>query len=363
MAALGPVNSFYPPSHDVFTAHVRTDARLLLSPRGWWYAIRRAFWRVLIGIDTDTAATLTYYSVLSLFPILLALVSMVSVMGHADQITTWIVELLRLYAPTNLAELLEDPIRGLTSEENANWVLGGSLAVAIWSASGYVASFGRAMNRIYGVEEGRPIWKIIPYNLFLTVMTLMFGLSTVFALLLTNDFVEAIVEAAALQPDAVWMWNTSRWPVLIVLAVIYVNSLYFFTPNIRPNNFRWFSIGSSLALALMFITTAVFSFFVTNFGRWNAMYGIVGSFIVMLLGLWLVNLTLIFGGRLNAEALRVYQLEHGIDACKKIKLTLRDDHQIRANKELRKRYVAEARAILRKADDQSNSDQSSSEPR
>ena len=119
---------------------------------------------------TDLAATLTYFAVLSIFPALLALVSLLGVFGQGEATTNAILDFLNRYAPAELVNLLSGPISQLTTQSGAGFALVVGVVGALWTASGYTGAFARAMNRIYEISEGRPFWKLKPIMLLITLI-------------------------------------------------------------------------------------------------------------------------------------------------------------------------------------------------
>src|SRR6187431_921050 len=157
------------------TAPPPDDARKPDSPddltgRSWSYAFKQAWAEFRRDECTDLAAALTYYAVLSLFPALLALVSLLGVFGQGEETTNTLLDMLRQMGQANAADQLRGPIEQMTQSHAAGFGLVLGLLGAIWSASAYVGAFGRALNRIYAIEEGRPVWKLRPLQLAITLV-------------------------------------------------------------------------------------------------------------------------------------------------------------------------------------------------
>lgn len=315
----------------------KPDSPSDLAKPSWRYALRRALSEFSKDHVTDLAASLTYFAVLSLFPMLLALVSLLGVFGRGEQTVEGINRWIETYAPAELAELLGDTITGLAGQTGAGLALITGLAGALWAASGYVGAFSRAMNRIYEVEEGRPIWKHKPQMLALTFVLVLLMAVIVFALLLSGDLADTVGAFIGLADTTVLLWNIAKWPVVVALAVLAVALLYYFTPNVRQPRFRWISVGAVVALVVSALAVAAFSVYVANFASYNATYGIIGSVIVMLLGLWIINNVLLFGAEIDAEIERGRQLQGGIEAEETIKLPPRDT---RASEKLADKHAA-----------------------
>ena len=317
-----------------------------LGPRSWWYALRRATHNFIVDLDQDAAGTLTYYAIMSLFPALLAFLTLLSLLGQGEATAAWIIGFLARHADAGIVDLLRDPIQRLTHAPSAGWVLVASLALALWSAAGYVGAIGRALNRVYDVAEGRPLWVIVPYNLLLTALTLLFGTSAMLSVLLSTNVARQLGAYVGLATETVAFWGVVRWPLLIFAAVVYLACLYYATPNVRLR-FRLITPGTVIALGVMTLVTAGFNLFVTNWGTWNETYGVVGSVIVLLLGVFLVNNILLWAGEFDAELERVRELQAGIEAERTLQLPPRDDRMIREVLRLEDRFVGISEEQLR----------------
>lgn len=315
-----------------------------VGARSWWYALRRAVHNFVVDLDTDVAGMLTYYAFSSLFPALLALLSLLSLIGEARSTARWILDFMARYLAADVVEVLRDPITRLTASPGAGWVLIVSIAIALWGANGYVSAFGRAMNRLHDVAEGRPFWKIIPYNLVLTAGTLLIGGVMLVTMTLSGRILRTLIHPLSL-PVSLPLLDVVRWPVLVFTAMAYIAALYHLTPNVRLPRFKIITPGSVLATLGMVIAVRGVNYWVDEWSTVNATYGIVGSFIVLLLALWLVNCALLFGGEVDAELERVRELHAGIESERTLQLPPRDDWAIRQVVAAEERFVEQGRAI------------------
>jgi len=302
----------------------KPDSPTELSKPSWGYVFKRALSEFSKDDCTDLAASLTYFAVLSLFPALLAIVSLLGVFGQGEATTRAITGFLDQYAPAELVTLLENPINNLTTSTGAGLALFTGIVGALWTASGYTGAFGRAMNRIYEVEEGRPIWKLRPVNLLVTLLLVLIVVLILVMVVVSGSIAQFVGDLVGLGDTAVTVWNIAKWPVVVVLAVVLIAVLYYFTPNVRQPKFRWISMGSIVALAVAALAAAGFAFYVSNFSSYNATYGIIGSVIVLLLGLWIMNNVLLLGAEIDAEVERSRELQGGIKAEHSIQLPPRD---------------------------------------
>ena len=332
-----------------------------LTKPSWKYILKRAISEFSKDKVTDLAAGLTYFAVLSLFPALLALVSLLGVFGQGEQTTSVLTDWLNEYAPKDLQPLLETTISNLTSQTGAGLALVTGLLGALWTASGYVGAFGRAMNRIYEVEEGRPVWKLKPALLLLTLVMLIIVAVIIFAIALSGGVAEAVGGFIGFGDTALLVWNIAKWPVVIALAVLLIGMLYYFTPNVRQPKFRWISMGSLVALIVAAIAVAAFAFYVSNFSSYSATYGLIGSVIILLLGIWIVNNVLLLGAEIDAEVERGRELQGGIVAEESVQLPLRDEKGVQKLDKKQDKLVQEGEELREQHADVDYDDSSKSD--
>ncbi|WP_051426487.1 YihY/virulence factor BrkB family protein [Jiangella gansuensis] len=299
-----------------------------LTRPSWTYVARRTFREFMDDECTDLAAALTYYSVLSLFPALVALVSLPALLGQGQQTTDQLVSIVQDIAPSAAASDLEGPINQLTNAPGAGLTLVIGLLAALWSASVYVGAFGRAMNRIYDIGEGRPFWKLRPVMLGVTLLVMVLILAAAVMLVVSGPVAQAIGDAIGLGSTAVTVWNIAKWPVLLFVVASIIALLYWATPNVRQPKFRWISMGAVMAIVVWAIGSGAFALYVANFGSYNRTYGSLAGIIVFLLWLWLTNLALLFGAEFDAETERARELQAGMPAEEAIQLPPRDTRQL-----------------------------------
>jgi membrane protein len=280
---------------------------------------------------TDLAAALTYYAVLSLFPALVVVVSLLGVFGQGQRTTDAVLQIVGDVGPASAVDTLRAPIQQLVESPSAGFALIVGMVGALWSASGYIGAFGRAMNRIYEVEEGRPVWKLRPIQLLLTLIGLALAAAVAFMLAVSGPIASAVGHAIGLGSVAETIWSVARWPVMLVFVVLVVATLYYATPNVQQPKFRWISVGAGVAILIWILASVGFGFYVGNFGSYNKTYGALAGVIVFLLWLWITNLALLFGAELDAELERGRQLQAGIAAERDLQLPLRDDRVVEKN--------------------------------
>jgi membrane protein len=276
---------------------------------------------------TDWAAALTYYSLLSLFPALIAMVSLIGLFGDPQSTTSSLTEIITAIGPQSAAETFSGPIRSIASNQSAAgfaFVLG--LAVALWSASGYVGAFMRASNVIYETPEGRPFWKLRPLQIAVTLLLVVMMAALAVALVLTGPVVSAIADPIGIGSTAVDIWNIAKWPAMVAIFLTMVAVLYYASPNVKLRGFRWVTPGSLVAIVVWAVASAAFAFYVANFGSYDKTYGTLGGLVALLVWLWISNLAILFGHELNAERERSTEIEEGRPGAEReIQLEPRDE--------------------------------------
>jgi membrane protein len=254
---------------------------------------------------SDRAAALTYYSVLSLFPALLAVVALVGVFGQYPETTDKILQIVGQLGPESAVDTFRKPIESVVQNKGgAGALLGLGLLGALWSASGYVGAFMRASNEIYEAPRDRRLIRKLPVRLGLTIMmTLLLAIVAV-ALVVTGPLAEAIGSTFGLASTALTIWSIGKWPVMILLAAVAFTLLYFGAPNVRQASFRSILPGGLLAVIVWIVATLGFALYVANFGSYSQTYGSLGAVIVALLWLYITNTAIVFGATFNAERQR-----------------------------------------------------------
>ena len=316
-----------------------------LTATSWKYIARRTLREFMSDECPDVAAALTYYAVLALFPAFIALVSLVGLFGQDRSSVDFLLGVLRDLKAGSVAHTLEPTLIELSSGTGAGLALFLGLAGALWSASGYTGAFGRAMNRIYGVREGRPVWKLRPLMLLLTAVLLVLTALTLAGLVLSGPVARSVGDALGLGDTAVSVWGVLKWPVLLFIVAVIVDLLYWATPNVRHPRFRWFSVGAALAIVVWVLLSAMFGLYVANFSSFSRTYGSLAGVIVFLLWLWITNLALLFGGELDAEIERVRELQLGLPAETQVQLEPRDSRNIEKFEERERVHETEGRRI------------------
>ena len=296
---------------------------------GWLATLKRTATEFRDDNLSDWAAALTYYGLLSLFPAILAMVSLIGLFGDPKETTDAVTEIVTSIGPGSAADTFSGPIESITSNRSAaglTLIIG--LATALWSASAYVGAFMRASNVIYEIPEGRPFWKLRPLQLLVTLVMIVLTALVALGLVLTGPVVEAVADPIGLSSTAVDIWNIAKWPVLAALFITVVGVLYYASPNAKLRGFRWVTPGSLVAIVVWIVASALFALYVANFGSYDKTYGSVAGVVIALLWLWITNLALLFGAELDAELERGRELQLGVAAEETLQLPVRDTRGI-----------------------------------
>jgi len=253
---------------------------------------------------TDLAAALTYYAILAIVPGLIVLVSLLGLLGPdaADELMNQVEQL----APGSSADFVHTLITQAQSNKRGAGIgalIG--LGVALWSASGYVAAFMRASNVIYGIGEGRPIWKTAPIRLGVTIIAVILLVISTVIVVASGPVAQQIGDFLGLGDTTVLMWNIVKWPVLFVLVSVLLAILFWASPNAKQGGVNWISPGGVVAVLIWLVISVLFAVYVANFSSYDRTYGSLAGVVIFLVWLWLTNIALLLGAEINAE------LDHG----------------------------------------------------
>ena len=329
----------------------KPDTPRQIEKRSWKYVFVKTAREFSSDECADIAAALTYYAVLAIFPGLVAVFSIFGLIGRSSEATDQIIGIVDTVAP-DAADTLRGPLEQAAGSPAAGWGLVLGLALAIWSASGFVGAFSRAMNRIYEIEEGRPFWKLKPAQILITLIGVALIVVALVILVVSGPVADAVGSALGLGEVATTVWEIVKWPVLAAVVVLMVAILYYATPNAKQPKFRWISLGSLLAILVLVVASVAFGLYVANFSNYDRTYGSLAGVIIFLLWLWIANIALLFGAEFDAELERGRQLQAGIPAEEDIQLPPRDTRKSDKAAEKERKDVEEGRRIRAEHEDE-----------
>ena len=288
-----------------------------LGARSWWGVLKRTVSEFRADNLTDWAAALTYYAILSIFPALIVLVSILGLAG--DSATNTVLDNINELGPGPAQDIVSGAIKEIAASQGTAgvaFVIG--LVGALWSASGYVGAFSRASNLIYETEEGRPFWKLRPLQVAMTLVLLLLVAVSAIAVVISGPLASEVGKIFGVEGTAITIFNIAKWPLIVLVVITMLAILYYGAPNVRHPGFRWITPGGVLALVLWIAASAGFAFYVANFSSYNATYGSLAGVIVFLVWLWISNCAVLLGAEMNAELERGRELESGVPEEKTI---------------------------------------------
>ena len=240
---------------------------------------------------TDWAGAVTYAGVMAVFPFLLFLVALASLVITPEQ-AEQIVQQLGTVAPGDVTAIVGDRIKAIAAESKGGLLTVGAL-VALWSASRGVSALQRALNTIYGVEEGRPFWKTSGLALGMTLVSGVLGIVAGLVAVASPALGNAV--GGTLGTAIVWL----RLPLAGFVMMLLWALLYYALPDVEQR-FKFITPGSVIGVVLWVIASWGFSLYVSNFGNYDATYGSLGGIIVMLLWMYISSVVLLLGAESNA---------------------------------------------------------------
>ncbi|MCY0943296.1 YihY/virulence factor BrkB family protein [Streptomyces antarcticus] len=282
-----------------------------LPERSWKSVLRGTMKEFKDDELADRAAALTYYGVLALFPALLVLVSLLGIAGESA--TKQVLDNLQKLTPGSARDVISNAVQQLQGNSGVGSLLAiVGLLVAVWSASGYIAAFIRTSNAVYDMPEGRPVWKVLPLRLALTVTLMVLACTSALIVVFSGSLARQAGTALGIGDTALTVWSIAKWPVLILLVTIMIAILYWAAPNAKGRGFKWVTPGSFLALLIWMAASAGFAFYVANFASYNKTYGTLAGVIIFLVWLWITNLAILLGLEFDAEMVRQRAIAGGL---------------------------------------------------
>ncbi|HKO28530.1 MAG TPA: YihY/virulence factor BrkB family protein [Solirubrobacteraceae bacterium] len=300
-----------PPAQSQGSSNGRPPEKPSRLPLSSWLGVGKRTLREFKNDNvTDWAAALTYYGVLAIFPAIIALVSILGLIGPS--VTQPLISNVGNLAPGSVHTILTNAIQGLEKSRGAAGILFiVGIAGAIWSASGYIAAFMRASNAIYDIDEGRPIWMTLPVRIGVTVVMLALLAISAIGVVMTGSLAGQIGKIIGVGNTAVTIWDIAKWPVLLLVVSFMFSILYWAAPNVKHPGFRWLSPGGIFAVAVWVLASGAFALYVANFSSYNKTYGTLAGVIIFLVWLWISNIAVLLGAEWNAEIERGRQIEAG----------------------------------------------------
>jgi membrane protein len=298
--------------------------RRQLERRATRYAMRRTWHGFILHRDIDAAAAITFFSALSLFPAALALVSGLALFDTAGATIELILDVVGRLSQPDTSQAVRAIFDQLSLLPNSGWVLLLGIVLTLWTVSGFATAFGRAMNNVYDVEEGRRLTKnrilMLGVAAGLIACYLVIGVIVV----ITPSVADALVASLGWPEIVAQLWSALKWIPLALVAVFTVGFLYYGTPNLHRPRLRWLSVGATFTVVIWTLAAVAFGFYLATFATYDRLYGWLGVPIAALIWLYISSAVLMIGVEVDAELTRARQLLAGLPAEETIQVPLRD---------------------------------------
>ena len=262
----------------------------------WWTIVRSTVTDFIDDELPTYASALAFQLFFSLFPFLLFLIALIGVLD-AQPIFDWLHQQAELVLPRDALGLVDPVIAQLQTQQAGLFSIG--ILLALWTSSAAVRSTMAAMNRAYGVADGRPAWKLVPLSLLYTVAIAAALLLAAALMVIGPQAMNWLAMRVGLEETVVLLWAWLRWPLAVLMLVLVVAAVYYLAPDV-DQEFRFITPGSILAVVVWIAASLGFGYYAQNFADYNATYGSIGAIIVFLLYLYISSAVLLLGAELNA---------------------------------------------------------------
>ena len=263
---------------------------------GAWRVLKRTGKSFYDDQMTHHAAALTYYALMSLFPVLLLGISLLGLLGQYPETYNGVVSYLRDIVPPSTLNAIDHSLRAAIREKGsatAGIVI--AVPLALYGTTGVLEAARRALNVAFRVETGRSFFRRKGRDIASSFI--LIGLVVITLVLV---FVGGTLADHIFGQNAAHAWNLIRWPLAVVVAMLAFAYIYYVTPDLADRHFRVMTPGAVVAVIAWIAISWTFSQYLSHYSDLNAIYGTFTGAIVLVVWVWLTNVALLFGAELNA---------------------------------------------------------------
>lgn len=295
----------------------------------WKIALKRAIGKFGADGCTDLAAALTYRSMQALFPGLIAVLSLLNLFGNGKETATQVIDKLATIVGKDPSDLgtIKSFVEGVTTQGGGGIAFVVGVLLALNSASGYVAAFSKATNKMYGIREGRSTVSLKLSLILVTAIEVVLILVVMSTIVATGSVAKEIGDSIGLGSTAVTVWDWAKWPFVVFIVTLIIGMLYWAAPNVQKTKKDIFTWGALIGLVVWLLASGALAIYITlsHGASYQKTYGVFANAIIFLLWLWITNLAVLFGAEIDAELLRTRQLKSGLPAEEMILLPPKSD--------------------------------------
>lgn len=270
------------------------------------------------------AAALTYFSLMSVFPLILLGVAVLGLVGQYPATYDAILAFLEDVVPDSTLAAVDASLRGaFQSKGTAATALAVGLVAALYGTTGVLEAARRALNVTYDASEARGFIHRKATDVASTLLMLGLALLTLVLVFVGGDLARELFDLVGIGSTVAVVWSVVRWPLALIVAVLLFAWVYHVAPNVRHRGFRWIAPGAVIGVLIWLAASAAFSFFVSNVAAVDATYGTFTAAVVLLVWLWLTNVALLFGAEVNAEIERGQQYGDAASTATRLRMPQR----------------------------------------
>ena len=281
--------------------------------RGTAAVIKRTLLSFYNDQMTHHAAALTYYALMSLFPVVLLALSLLGLIGQYPETYDAIMNYARDVAPDSVVAPLDSSLqRALQNKGTAATTTVISVIIALYGTTGVLEAARRALNVVFEVKNGRSFVRRKLVDIASTVVLAVLVIPTVIMVFVGGGFADDLFGFIGLGDTAAKVWSIARWPAALLVAMLVFSFVYFITPDVKQRSFRWVTPGAVIGVLLWLVASWGFSTYLSRVSDVGAIYGAFAGAIVLVAWIWLTNVALLFGAVLNSEIERQKELGEGV---------------------------------------------------